>query len=78
MIDWIPVVFVIFKALVLGIGMFYAVKWHYDRARNGKQVDKRALLRGSVKAAAVFVLALLGLALFTYVLVTEFHLNLSA
>lgn len=29
--EWIPIVFVIFKVLVLGTGMFYAIKWHFDR-----------------------------------------------
>ena len=31
--EWIPVVFVIFKALVLGTGMFYAIKWHRDQEK---------------------------------------------
>ena len=33
MIDWIPVVFVTFKALVFGTAMFFAIKWHYDQDR---------------------------------------------
>jgi hypothetical protein len=33
MIDWIPVVFVTFKFLVLGTGMFFAIKWHYDQGK---------------------------------------------
>lgn len=66
--DWIPIVFVAFKALVLGTGMFFAIKWHYDREiKAGK--DKRAVLRTGGKLAAVFVLSLLGLGLFTFALV---------
>lgn len=29
--EWIPIVFVTFKAIVLGTGMFFAIKWHYDQ-----------------------------------------------
>ena len=30
---WIPVVLVTFKLLVFGTGMFFAIKWHHDRAK---------------------------------------------
>jgi hypothetical protein len=64
MMEWIPVVFVTFKALVLGIGMFFAVKWHYDK---GKKLNgTRATLSAGGKVAAVFVLGLLGVGLFTF------------
>jgi hypothetical protein len=67
--DWIPAVFVVFKLLVLGTGMFFAVKWHYDQElKRGK--EKRAVLRTGGRLAAVFVLALLGLGLITYLLIT--------
>jgi len=29
--DWVPIVFITFKVLALGTGMFFAIKWHYDR-----------------------------------------------
>lgn len=66
--DWIPAVFVTFKALVLGTGMFYAIKWHYDREMKAGK-DKREVLRAGGKLAAIFVLALLGLGLVTFVLI---------
>ena len=66
--EWIPTVFVIFKALVLGVGMFFAIKWHYDQGKKGKQTERGAVLRASGKVAAVFLLALLGLGLVTFVL----------
>lgn len=50
--NWVPVVFVIFKVTVLGIGMYYAVKWHYDRAR---EKDPAATDRGLVRSAAIVV-----------------------
>ncbi|WP_426110579.1 hypothetical protein [Massilia sp. PWRC2] len=79
MMDWIPVVLITFKAIVLGTGMFFAIKWHYDQGKKetGKQREKGALLRAGSKAAAIFVLALLGLGLFTYVLVRTVGLNMS-
>ena len=76
--DWIPIVLVTFKVLVLGIGMFFALKWHYDQGKKGKPMEKRALLRSSGKVAAIFVLSLLALALFTFMLVKTVGLNLSA
>jgi len=65
MMDWVPVAFVTFKVLVFGAGMFFAVKWHYERGRKGKVKQGTALRAGS-KVAAAFVLLLLGLALFTF------------
>jgi hypothetical protein len=68
MMDWIPAVFVTFKVLVLGTGMFFAVKWHYDQEmKRGK--EKRAVLRTGGKLAAVFVLSLLGLGIITFGLI---------
>ena len=43
MMEWFPIVFFAFKVLVLGTGMFFAVKWHYDKGkaeREKKQHDK--------------------------------------
>lgn len=74
--EWIPIVFVAFKALVLGTGAFYAIKWHYDQGRKGKAFDRRAALRGAGKVAAVFVLAMLAVALVTFVMVKVVGLNL--
>jgi hypothetical protein len=75
MIDWIPIVFVTFKFLVLGTGMFFAIKWHYDQGK--KEDEKRAVLRASGKVAAVFVLSLLGLGLVTFVLIRMLGMDLT-
>ena len=75
MMDWIPIVFVTFKVLVLGTGMFFAIKWHYDQGKKGN--DKRAVLRAGGKVAAVFVLSLLGLVLVTFVLARMLGLDLT-
>jgi hypothetical protein len=68
MMDWIPIVFVAFKVLVLGTGMFFAIKWHYDQGQKEKAMDKRAVLRAAGKVAVVFVLSLLGLGFATFAL----------
>lgn len=77
--EWIPIVFVTFKLAVLCTGMFYAVKWHYDQGKKAKDraQEMRAVLRASGKVAAVFMLALLGLGLFTFVLVRTLGMDLS-
>ena len=33
MVDWFPIVFILFKVLVLGTGMFFAIKWHHDQGK---------------------------------------------
>jgi uncharacterized protein YqhQ len=80
MMDWIPIVFVTFKALMLGTGMFFAIKWHYDQGKKEKEKekekDKRAVLRAG-GVAAVFVLLLLGLVLVTFVLGRMLGLDLT-
>jgi len=77
--EWIPVVFVTFKGLVLVTGMFFAIKWHYDQGKKGKQQEEemRAVLRTSGKVAAVFVLLLLVLGFLTFALSGVLGLDLS-
>jgi hypothetical protein len=73
--DWIPIVLVTFKALVLGTGMFFAIKWHYDQGKKVK--DKRALLGTVGKVAAVFALAVVLLIFLTFFLSSKLGLDLS-
>ena len=75
-VDWVPVVLVAFKVLVFGAGMFFAIKWHYERGNKGK-VKQSAVLRAGGKVAAVFVLSLLGLSLLTFGLGRMLGLDLS-
>jgi heme/copper-type cytochrome/quinol oxidase subunit 2 len=76
MMDWVPIVFVTFKVLVLGTGMFFAIKWHYDQGKKNKEQERRAVLRASGKVTAIFVLSLLGLGFFTFVLARMTGLDL--
>ena len=67
MMDWFPIVFITFKVLVLGIGMLFAIKWHYDKAKKENGAEKpRAVQISGAKVAAIFVLALLIILLLTY------------
>jgi hypothetical protein len=77
--EWIPLFLVTFKFLVLGTGMFYAVKWHYDQGKKNKDKEKerRAVLRAGGKVTAVFVLSLFGLGLVTIALCRTLGMDLS-
>ncbi|WFR96540.1 hypothetical protein [Rhizobium tumorigenes] len=37
--DWVPIVFITFKVLALGTGMFLAIKWHHDQRTSSKPTD---------------------------------------
>ena len=77
MMDWIPIVFVAFKALVLVTGMFFAIKWHYDQGKKGKETERRAVLRAAGKVAVVSLLLLLGLVLGTFAVARRLGLDLT-
>lgn len=75
MIDWVPVVFVVFKLVVLSTCMFFAVKWHYDQGKKG--ADRRAVLRAGGKVIGVFMLSVLVLGLLTFAAARMIGLDLS-
>lgn len=79
MMDWIPIVFVAFKVLVLGTGMFFAIKWHYDQGNKEKEkaTERRAVLRAGAKVTAVFVVALVGLVLVNFLIAKRLGLDLT-
>jgi zona occludens toxin (predicted ATPase) len=75
--EWVPIVFLTFKLLVLGTGMFFAIKWHYDQGKKEKRMAPRALLRAGGKVVVIFVLLLLGLLFVTFALSSMLGLDLS-
>ena len=76
--DWVPAVFIVFKVLVLGTGMFFAIKWHYDQGRKVKGKEKlSAVLREGGKVALVFTLLLVTLLFLTFALGRKLGLNLT-
>ena len=42
--DWVPIVFIVFKVAVFGTGMFFAIKWHYDQGKKAKNEAGRSQL----------------------------------
>jgi hypothetical protein len=77
MMDWVPVVFVVFKVLVFGVGMFFAIKWHYDQAKKGTAKEMRAVLRTSAMVTTVFVLLAVGLVFGTFAFAKWLGMDLS-
>lgn len=77
--EWVPIALVTFKILVLGAGMFYAVKWHYDQGNKNKdrKSEMRAVLRASGMASAVFMLGLLVVGFFTFALCRALGVDLT-
>jgi hypothetical protein len=73
--DWIPVTFVIFKVLVFGTGMFFAVKWHYDQDK--KSMSTRALLRTGGTIAVLFIVLLVGVLFLTFGLARTLGIDLN-
>jgi hypothetical protein len=55
--------------------MFYAIKWHYDQAKKGREV--RSLLLTSAKVASAFVLSALGLVFVTFALMRWLGMDLT-
>ncbi len=72
--DWVPIVFVTFKVLVLSLAMFFAIKWHYDQSKKG---ERRAAIRTGAKMAAAFLLALVAVMLLALGLSRMLGLDLS-
>jgi len=38
--EWIPVFLIAFKVIVLGVAMFFAIKFHYDEDKKKKNIEK--------------------------------------
>lgn len=71
--DWVPIVFVTFKVLALGLAMFLAIKWHYDQNKEG---ERRAALRTGAIMTAAFLLALVVVVLLAFALSRMLGLDL--
>jgi uncharacterized membrane protein YidH (DUF202 family) len=73
--EWFPIVFFTFKALVLGTGMFFAIKWHYDQGKKKNGMDRRTLVLGVAKVVLIFVVLLAVLGYLTLLLVRKLGLD---
>jgi hypothetical protein len=74
-VDWVLIVFVLFKGLVFVTGMYFAIKWHYDREKT--RADRRALLGMGAKFLAVFLLLLLVLLSLTFALARSLGMDMN-
>ena len=75
--EWVPTLFIAFKATVLCIGMFYAVKWHYDQGKKNGAEKQRAVLRACAKLVAVFLVLVAVLLVLTFTVGTWLGLDLN-
>ncbi|MFG6461879.1 hypothetical protein ACG04Q_09880 [Roseateles sp. DXS20W] len=73
--DWVLIVFVLFKGGVFLAGMYFAIKWHYDREK--QWADRRVLLRAGARFLAVFAVLLLVLLALTFGLARMLGMDLS-
>ena len=73
--DWIPIAFVVFKVLVFGTGMFFAIKWHYDQDK--KRMSTRTLLRTGGAIAVIFIVLLVGVLFLTFGLARMLGIDLN-
>ncbi len=63
--NWVPIVFIIFKVGVLAIGMFFSIKWHYDQGKSAKPLNiKRIVLEALAYITGVIIIFALLYALF--------------
>jgi hypothetical protein len=74
-VEWVLIVFVLFKAVVFIAGMVLAIKWHYDREKH--TAGARLLLRTGAKYIAVFALLLAVVLGFTFGLARMLGMDLS-
>ncbi|NBC36674.1 hypothetical protein GTZ99_08895 [Novosphingobium sp. FSY-8] len=50
MMEWVPVFLLTIKCIVLGTGMFFSIKWHYDQDQKKKKEAEAAKLRADQAA----------------------------
>lgn len=72
--NFFPIVFIIFKIAVLGVGMFFAVKWHYDQ---DKKAQKSEVLSAVGKITVIFAVSLIGLLFVTFTLARILGLDMT-
>ncbi|HBI68114.1 MAG TPA: hypothetical protein DDZ22_03540 [Massilia sp.] len=75
--EWFPILAFAFKFLVLGTGMFFAIKWHYDQGKKGRHTERRAVLRTAARIAVIFVVLVLVLVYGTWLLATKLGMDLN-
>lgn len=54
--NWVPVVLIVFKVLVLGIGMFFSIKWHYDQDKSSEPLNVKKFILESIVYIVLLVI----------------------
>lgn len=72
----VPLGLLAFKLFVLGTGMFFTVKWHYDKEKKNDS-DVRTVLRTSAIVATLFVLLAIGLVFASFAFARSLGMDLS-
>ncbi len=75
--NWIPAVLFTFKILVLATGMFFAIKWHYDKGQKQRKIEKPEMIRTAIKITVIFLLSLVILLLVTFFIANQLGLDLN-
>lgn len=76
MYEWVPVVFVTFKAVIFVLCMFFAIKWHFDQGRK-KGIPTRTLVRTCVLVGGGFVVAVIGILWLAFTMASRMGMDLS-
>ncbi len=50
--EYFPIVMLPLKLLVVGIGMYYSIKWHYDQGKLKRAEDEKSKHQMAVAAKA--------------------------
>jgi len=56
--EWVPIVFIIFKSIVLFTGMFFAIKWHYDQDKKKKDEGREPQSPTEMRLFATMIIAI--------------------
>jgi Tfp pilus assembly protein PilO len=51
--DWIPIVLITFKLLVLGAAMFFSIKSHRDKQKEEQEEERQRQARASRSGSAI-------------------------
>lgn len=68
--DWVPLSLMAFKLIILIAGMFYSIKWHYDKDKSSRPVRLSRL----VFEFSLYALAMVAVLSSMYFLFRYLHL----
>ncbi len=51
--DWIPVVFIAFKLIVIGTALYFSIKTHHDKQKEEQEEERQRQARASGTGSAI-------------------------